>query len=82
MYSSAGFQLVSQASLALFYLNIFLHLIKKKIRKKELSVCQSLLCLDLVSFPVLSQIKLSHVSLSRLTESSFFILWVVVHGRS
>ncbi|KAK4563584.1 hypothetical protein RGQ29_005920, partial [Quercus rubra] len=25
--------------------------------KKELSVCQSLLCLDLVSFPVLSQIK-------------------------
>jgi hypothetical protein len=30
MYSSAGFQLVSQASLALFDLNIFLHLIKKK----------------------------------------------------
>jgi hypothetical protein len=26
-------------------------------KKKELSVCQSLLCLDLVSFPVLSQIK-------------------------
>ena len=25
--------------------------------KKELSICQSLLCLDLVSFPVLSQIK-------------------------
>ena len=29
--------------------------------KKELSICQSLLCLDLVSFPVLSQIK-SHLS--------------------
>ena len=25
--------------------------------KKELSICQSLLCLDLVSFPVLRQIK-------------------------
>jgi hypothetical protein len=25
--------------------------------KKELSICQSLFCLDLVSFPVLSQIK-------------------------
>ena len=25
--------------------------------KKELSICQSLMCLDLVSFPVLSQIK-------------------------
>ena len=25
--------------------------------KKELSICQSSLCLDLVSFPVLSQIK-------------------------
>jgi hypothetical protein len=25
--------------------------------KKELSICQSFLCLDLVSFPVLSQIK-------------------------
>ncbi|RHZ62751.1 hypothetical protein Glove_335g36 [Diversispora epigaea] len=25
--------------------------------RKELSICQSLLCLDLVSFPVLSQIK-------------------------
>ncbi|RAL06513.1 hypothetical protein BO97DRAFT_30932, partial [Aspergillus homomorphus CBS 101889] len=25
--------------------------------KKELPICQSLLCLDLVSFPVLSQIK-------------------------
>jgi hypothetical protein len=33
MYSSAGFQLVSQASLALFDLNIFLHLIKKKIEE-------------------------------------------------
>jgi heme/copper-type cytochrome/quinol oxidase subunit 4 len=40
--------------LLVFDLIYFLHLIKKK---KELSVCQSLLCLDLVSFPVLSQIK-------------------------
>jgi hypothetical protein len=36
MYSSAGFQLVSQASLALFDLNIFLHLIKKKkLRRRQ-----------------------------------------------
>ena len=26
--------------------------------KKELSICQSLLCLDVVSFPVLNRIKL------------------------
>jgi hypothetical protein len=32
--------------------NTFTHRIKK-----ELSICQSSLCLDLVSFPVLSQIK-------------------------
>ena len=28
--------------------------------KKELSICQSLLCLDLVSFPVLSQITIQY----------------------
>jgi len=38
----------------LFRSLIHLHFDKKK---KELLVCQSLLCLDLVSFPMLSQIK-------------------------
>ena len=38
MYSSAGFQLVSQASLALFDLNIFLHFIKKKKKSRPVVV--------------------------------------------
>ena len=37
--------------------------------KKELSICQSLLCLDLVSFPVLSQIKPQAPRLVRCSRS-------------
>jgi len=39
-----------------FFILIYILTFDQK-KKKELSVCQSLLCLDLVSFPVLSQIK-------------------------
>jgi hypothetical protein len=40
---------------------------------KELSICQSLLCLDLVSFPVLSQITLLPSTL--LKERYLSKLW-------
>src|ERR1700722_6764014 len=51
-------ELLNQGSSYILYLATIPYVIGTTHKiKKELSICQSLLCLDLVSFPVLSQIK-------------------------